>query len=290
MNMNAMIQITDIDYEETFRNLYPYLLKQVGKQEKLEILYRLLDKMGEDALILVSGFLEGFSVKEKNRLFAVAVNSNSDELAKQIDKYLQKHELGQAFELEGISVRRKGDGLVLFLENIGADVKELMKNDKVKEKIAESSTKKLGGVFGEMAGKAVMAGMNAGIVQRRLEKKAFELLGKEQNKQKIVDMIQHVMDKKGIALTLSEVHLELQKDSGDDSEISEDVSADMTEFMQGGDDAEEFSELEPAETEISEEMVEFLQAEQPVSVPDGCRCCTFLCQCSHIGCPDQAVR
>ena len=152
MNMNAMIKITDIDYEETFRNLYPHLLKQIGKKEKMELLYRLLEKMGDDALTFVSGFLEGFSGKEKNRLFALAVNSNAEELTKQNGKKLEENELGKAFELERISVRHRGEELVLFLENIQVDVKGLMKNDAVREKMEENKAKKSGMFSGKIGG------------------------------------------------------------------------------------------------------------------------------------------
>lgn len=241
MNIYAVIKITDIDYEATLKNCYPYLMENMRKYEKTELIFRLLEKLGEDALTFLFRFTGRFSVEEKNRLVAIGFNAHEKELTGKITEYLKENKIGQAFEVSRITIRQRGTSLVLFLENVLVDAKLLLEQDVIYDKLVEITSKKLG-VLEESAGKIMKSGFTKSaaslamhIASDTVEERAFAYINKKETKEKLIHLAQDAMQARGIMMTLSELEME---------EMREDIV-----------------DMEPVEMEISEELLEHLLEE-----------------------------
>lgn len=212
--INAKIIIKEIQYEETFQNLFPMAMKKCKSMQNPNLAIRFLLKMGDASVTAALGILNNMKQQNKNELLCGFVNLYRQEIQSALNALLQKDELGKNIQMGDIYMAQDYNGqLSLVIYNIKVDYSSLMKNETVKQKIGDYANKavkktifgafdKIQKVAAEGIGFATeLAAGAAQAVPNGVEKMVLSIMGKEENKCKLLKMAQQVLLEKGLRLT-----------------------------------------------------------------------------------------
>lgn len=240
--INAKIIIKEIQYEETFQNLFPMTMKKCKSMKKPNLAIRFLLKMGDASVTAALGILNNMKQQNKNELLCGFVNLYRQEIQSALNALLQKDELGKNIQMGDIYMAQDNNGqLSLVICNIKVDYSSLMRNESVKQKIGDYANKavkktifgafdKIQKVTAEGIGFAAeIAAGAAQAVPNGVEKMVLSIMGKEENKRRLLKMAQQVLSEKGLRLK-PEDFIFVQEISSESEEENIVESAENKEF------------------------------------------------------------
>lgn len=231
----AEITIKEIQYEKSFENLFPMGMEKCRKMENPNLAIRFLLKMGDLSMTAALGILGMMGEKSKGELLCGLANLYCREILSELNALLQKDELGKNICIGDIYMAQNSGGRLSFMgQNIQVDYSGLMKNDVVKQKISDYASKAVKkSIFGgiDLLQKIAADGVNyaaevaVGIAPKEVEKKVLSVMDKEENKGKLLQMAEQVLEEKGLCIKLEDfVFMQLEDSdaqSGSDAESVE---------------------------------------------------------------------
>lgn len=202
---DVRITAGEIDYEKTIASLFPEVLNKCGEIQNPNFPLRLFLELGEDALTVLLGILERLSEHAKRELLYQVLNSYRDVVTVKLNEFLQNHSLGRNFSVQNLYIEQTGDTLELIGKNVSIDYAGLLESEEVNLKINETVASFIGfggvgKIFAQHAGNALKAA--AGTMPEETEKMGLKLIQKEDMREKIRNMAQEELQKKGIAVEL----------------------------------------------------------------------------------------
>ena len=212
--INVRINISEIDYEKSFANLFPVGIEKCRKMDNPNLAVRFLLKMGDASMTAALGILNMMEEKSKGELLCGLVNLYCREILSALNELLQKDELGRTICISDIYMAQDSEGrLSLEGRNIRVDYSGLMKNDTVKQKIGDYAGKKIkktifGGsdvlrkVVEDTAGS--VAEFAVGAAPDMAEKKVLSVMNKEENKNRLLHMAEQVLEERGLFVGLED--------------------------------------------------------------------------------------
>lgn len=206
--INAKITIKEIQYEESFENLFPMGIQKCRKMENPNLAVRFLLKMGDASMTAALGILDMMGEESKNELLCGLVNLYRQEIQSALNALLQKDELGRNIQMGDIYMAQDSNGQLSFhVRDIVVDYGELMKNDAVKQKIGDYANKAVKkSVFGAFdllqkvaaEGAGLAAEFAAGVAPKEVEKTVLAMMAKSENKRKLLQMAEQVLAERGL--------------------------------------------------------------------------------------------
>lgn len=216
--INGRITVTDIDYEESFRTLFPMLIGKARDTDNPGIAFRLLDKMGDDSLPIMLEIMEHMKEQDKEMLILSAIELFKSRIVQMINDYLKKSDAGRSIYVDGICAMRSSDadGLSLILTGVDIDYQMLANTDFAGRNIDEFAGK-LGGKFGiernGVLGGALKAAVRGGarigasLAPNEIEKKGVELLNAGEYNAKLIEVVRETLRKAGFFMSIKEISL-----------------------------------------------------------------------------------
>lgn len=212
--VNVKIVISEVHYERSFANLFPIGMEKCRKMENPNLAVRFLLKMGDASIPAALGLLNRISMDAKGELLCGLVNLYCQEILSALNTFLQKDELGRNIRIGSLymtqDIKKRP---VLIGSNIKIDYDALLKNDTVKQKIGDFAGKAIkktmfGGsdmlrkVVEDTAGSVVE--LAVGAAPNLTEKKALSIIGKQENKNRLLRMAEQVLAQKGLSVHLAD--------------------------------------------------------------------------------------
>lgn len=219
----ATIKIRSIDYESTLQQIFPVLSEKIMSLPSKNMIVRLLQQLEDDALPVLIGLMYRIPEDTKNELLAGALNAYAPELRDKLNEELKKDEWGRLFEIGSIYIDRQTE-IVLNIGQIKVNYSALLSNGQVNGAINERL-----GIFSGLAIKA--ANMTTALVPEMIEKMCLDLLWREGNDARLMDLISRALSAHGIKLQLSEIRL-MQDEKIPDDVIESRQSFVLTEKME----------------------------------------------------------
>ncbi len=227
--IHAEIAIGEIQYEKSFRNLFPSVIETCKKMNTSNLAIRFLLKMEDASMTAVAGILNRMDEKCKGQLLCGFANLYCQEIQEALNTLLQQDELGRNISIGEIYMGKDSGGqLFLSGRNIKADYSAIMKNNTVKQKIGEYANQAVKkSVFGGIGLLQKVASEGAGIVAEIaaeaapdvMEKTLISIMNNEENKYRLLQMAEQVLEERGICVRLKnfvfvqEENFDLQEDT-----------------------------------------------------------------------------
>lgn len=214
--LTGTITIGKIDYEKSFRALFPILMEKLESMEDKNLAVRFLIKMGEESVTAVVGILN--KMEGKQEMFCQLINSYASEIVSKINEFLEKDEVGKHIQIAGLKLIQNGSDMILKVERVDIDYKELVESPAIQEKINQAAgekTRGLGNIFQKAAEKNAgrLASATVKVLSNDLEKIGLNILQLEEVKRKILMTAEQGMEEKGIFLELVDFMLEESENS-----------------------------------------------------------------------------
>lgn len=209
--VNIYFTINAIDYEATFRTVFPTVLNKCKQADASNVLLRLLAKLDEAAEPVLQGIMRYLPQDIRNKFLCQCVNSFASTLTGMLNTFLQKDDWGRSFALGAVQVTQNEGEIVLVAENVRADYKALLETDVVQDKVEGFVANFAGnGLLAKLAAKTAKGALKAarGMAPEELEKAGMILLRRPDIQEKLLDMIGGALNHRGIAVTLSEISVE----------------------------------------------------------------------------------
>lgn len=206
----ARIKISNINYEKTFRAIFPLVKEKVAAMESKNMMIRLFQKLDDAALPVLLGVMCRLPEKTKNELLVHCINTYAIILRDKLNEELKNDTWGRLFLVGDMRLVCQDNDFFLGIDKIEVDYKSLLEIDAVNEK--------LNGFFGKFAG-VVKTGtkMAVTLAPDALEKKGLEILWKEENKQKLMAIAKRTLDMYGIVMSLDDIQLMQDKEETTDA-------------------------------------------------------------------------
>jgi hypothetical protein len=132
------MKIESIDYDKTFRALFPKLVGKLKTVENPRFSIRFLRKMGEEVPDAFQGVLNRLSQRDKDEFLLFAVRWYRAEWIVRLKDFLSGHFYGKNLDFDDISLARDdGEGMVLLVKNLVVDYRGLMESGDVERKANE---------------------------------------------------------------------------------------------------------------------------------------------------------
>ena len=198
--LNAIINIRSIDYESTFQHIFPVLSKEIISWNSKDMIVRLFQQLEDAALPVLIGVMKRIPEDTKNKLLVGGLNAYAPELKDKLNKELAKDKWGQCFEIGNIFIDQQTE-ILLNIGQIKVNYPALLKNDQVNSAINERL-----GIFSGFAKTA--ANMATTLMSNtKIEKMGLDLLWREKNETRLMNLIKSALSTHGIELELSEIQL-----------------------------------------------------------------------------------
>ena len=197
--LNAYIKIGSIDYENTMCNIYPLLSEKIASRKSKNLIVRLLQQLGDTAVPVLNDLMLRLPEDTKNEILISSVNAYSSELKEKVNKEFKKDKWGQFFEIGTIlMIRRKY--IILEIGSVMVDYRELLKSEDVGSKIE--------GKLGVLAHPVrSIANMAAFVAPDTIEKMGLELLLRDENKSRLMNLLRNVLNRYGIKIGVDEIKI-----------------------------------------------------------------------------------
>lgn len=183
--LSASIKISNIDYEKTFRQIFPVIRDKIGSMESKNIILRLFQKLDDATLPVLLSVMIRLSEETKNELLVWCLNGYSLKIKEMLNEELVKSTFGKYLTVGCVSAVQKNNNIYLWIGQVKADYKSLVKE-------------KIGGKFG---------GIAASFPIEKLGKMGMELLGTDKSKQKLMTLAKSTLDKYGFVMELNDLQL-----------------------------------------------------------------------------------
>ena len=205
----ASIKIRSIDYESTLQQIFPVLSEKIMSSTSKDMIVRLFQQLGDAALPVLIGVMHRIPEDTKNELLVCGLNAYAPELRDELNKELKKDKLGQCFNIGTFFIDQQ-DEILLNIGHIKVNYPALLNNDQVNGAINEH--------LGIISGLAIRAvNMTTALVpDTRIEKMALDLLWREGNDARLMNLIRRALSTHGIKLELSEIRLMQDVDEPED--------------------------------------------------------------------------
>lgn len=218
----AKIRIKEIDYEKSFANLFPMVLKKCSAIENPNMAIRFLKKMGDASLTAALGVMNQLDDQSKGELLCAFVNLYRGEIQAKLRTYLEGNEIGKNIIVGGIFLTQEAaGGLALMGYDIQIKYSKLAQNSQVQDKIKDvagtmvSGISKIGWLKEAAAdGAGFAAKAAAQIAPGKVEKLGISLLEKPEYKKKLMTWVAQTLTEKGICLTLEDCFFVQESESG----------------------------------------------------------------------------
>jgi len=220
----AAIKIRSIDYESTFQQIFPILSEEIMLWNSKDMIVRLFQQLGDAALPVLIGVMYRIPEDTKNELLVCGLNAYAPKLRDKLNQEFKKDKWGQFFEIGTIFIDQQTE-ILLNIGQIKVNYPALLNNDQVNSAINERL-----GIFSGLAKKAVNI-TTALVPDTKIEKMGLDLLWREENKVRLMNLIRSALSTHGIKLELSEIQLMQDEDVPEDV-IESNQPFTLTEKMQ----------------------------------------------------------
>ena len=218
--IKGSIALSEVDYGESFKNLFPLIMKKTSAVKDPGMAIRFINKMGEDSLPIVLEILSVMSREDKAELISCIINQFRGRICAAVNNSLDEHGIGGAIQFGSIGAERIAGGIRLLASGVTIDYKSLADSALVGKGIdtyAESVGAKLGlqdGAFLASAAKFVLK-TGATVMSGQIEKKGVEIINRGDVNKKLSDMLTGALNKFGLVMTVDRITLE--QDDGEDA-------------------------------------------------------------------------
>lgn len=178
-------KIVKIDYEKTFRQLFPILKEKLAAMDSRNMLLRLFQKLDDAALPVLLGIMGSLQENTKNELLVSCINAYSVRLRDMLNQQMLRHPYGKYLHAGAISGAREGKTLQLWIGQIQVDYKGLVRDN-------------IPGALG---------GIASVFVGNKLENMALELLWTDESRQKLTELATSALVQYGFAIELAEIQM-----------------------------------------------------------------------------------
>ena len=207
--LDAEITIKNIDYETTLCNIFPLLSEKISSSDSKNLIVRLLRQLGDAAVPVLSNVLDRLPEDTKDELLISAVNAYAPDLKDKVNRELRKDKWGQFFEIGTICVVKRAD-ITLEISQIRVDYHELLKDEKVSSKVED----KLGVLSRPVKS---IVNMAAFIAPDTIEKMGLDILLKNENKARLMELLRGVLIKYGIMIEVDELRIDQADEKCEDA-------------------------------------------------------------------------
>lgn len=253
------IKISNIDYEKTFRQMFPMVKDKINSMESENKIIRLFQKLDDAALHILLGVMMRLPEETKNELLVQFTNTYSHKINEKLNEELVKNNLGKHLTVGCLSVIQEYDNLYLWINQVKADYKALVKEKlgrsvfffPSKEKV-EKMGMKLPWTDGNQQNKMgyktflkekvgdKLGGIADFFPKEKVEKMGIELLWTDENKQKLMALVKSALDKYGFVMELDDIQLVQDKEEPVEAvegevylELSDKVETDIVDALAG---------------------------------------------------------
>lgn len=216
--LSISIKISSIDYEKTFRQVFPVVKDKISSMESKNMAIRLFQKLDDAALPVLLGVMTRLTEDTKNELFVQCLNAYSHKIKEKLNKELVKNDYGKYLTAGCVSAVRRNDNIYLWIGQIKVNYKGLLKE-------------KLGRRFG---------GIVASLPMEKLEKMGIEFLWTDKNEQKLMKLAKSTLDKYGFIMKLDDIRLVQEKEEPVEAvesemhlELSDKMETDILDALAG---------------------------------------------------------
>lgn len=207
--ISANIKIVHIDYENTFRQVFPIFKEKLCSMESKNMIIQLFQKLDDVSLPVLLGIMSRLSETTKNEFLVLCLNTYSAKIQEKLNEELAKNPYGKYLNVGTVSIVQEREVLYLWIGHVQVDYKELAKE-------------KLPGRLGDVA---------SFFVGKKLEKMALEILWTEESKQKLIELAKTALDKYGFVMDLADIQvMQDTEESVDAIEVEEHLK--LTEEME----------------------------------------------------------
>lgn len=203
--LSVTVKISNIDYERTLQNLFPAAREKVRAADSKEMIVRLLQKLDDAALPVLIGIAYRLPEDTKNEFFIRCLNAYAPVLKEKLNEELQKDPWGRCFAVGTISAGIR-EGILLDIGQIEVEYRALLNHEAVDDFIE----KRLGR-FSSLAKAA------AAVAGNTIERAGLELIQREENKNRLRELVRRSLLKHGIKVDVEEIQLLREKKAAVDS-------------------------------------------------------------------------
>ena len=191
--LNVRFVVTEINYEQTFVNVYPALYKKLNTVQSQNIAVQLLKKLGMDAQEIAVELMTMLDQANRDRLLIYLLESYKEQWLRVIKEYLLANKYGKNFRIEDIQLCQDVSGqLILNVKNIKIDYKGLL----------HCGLMKTGGVHG-----FVGVGIEL-LPESAMEQFALTILQNDEIKGKLIEVVETAVIKYGLCLRLGSAQVQ----------------------------------------------------------------------------------
>lgn len=112
--LNAIIQVSSIDYEKSISVLLPKVVAHLQQESKPNTLIRLFQKLGDASIELTCGILRYVPVDVKTQLICTLIDQYREVILHKINKALLTNALGKNFQIGDIRTQKTDNNLLIF--------------------------------------------------------------------------------------------------------------------------------------------------------------------------------
>ncbi len=207
--LDVEIKIDSIDYEQSFRNLFPQLSAKCVNMETDHLLVRFLNKMGSASMPVVLRILNTLPERSKGELLCCLANFFRQEFVQTLNGVLKQDVLGQCFQLGSVLLKQADSNVItITFEEVSADYGALLKNDTMQKKIAEVIRSSVGDFLGDKLvkqlaekGTSYMAAL-AKTMPGISEKIILSVFEQEKTVKTLLNLAENGLKKRGVYLSL----------------------------------------------------------------------------------------
>lgn len=218
----ATVTIRHIDYENTLRNIFPVIQPKLQTVKSQKMLIRLFQQLGDAALPVLLGVMSRLPEGTKNALLLAVLNAYAPEGQALLNRELHKDTWGQCFTVGSLSMTQ-GEAIHLVIGQIQVDYKALLRNDKISDAL-DSRLGRLSALFKGAVGVATAVAGNA------VERRGLELLWKEDNQQRLLQLVRRILHQNGILMEVETIALAQEERSEAETPAAQPLT--LTESME----------------------------------------------------------
>ncbi len=193
--LSASIKISNIDYDKTFRQIFPSVKEKINSMESDNMIIRLIQKLDDAALYVFSDLMNRLSETTKNEILVQCINAYSIRIKDKLNEELTKNIYGKHITVGRLFAAEDSNELYLCIDRIKVNYKTLVKD-------------RLRGGLVSIADHVPM---------EKLEKIGLELLWTDKSKEKIIAVTKDILDRHGFVTELDDIQLMHDKEKNEDT-------------------------------------------------------------------------
>jgi|GEM_PF-4708801 len=192
--LNAIIQVSSINYEKSISVLLPKVVAHLQKESKPNTLIRLFQKLGDASIELTCGILRYVPVDIKTQLIYTLIEQYREVILHQINKALSTNTLGKNFQIGDIRAQKNDSNLLVFTA-----CRVMIDYTGVIDMLANEKAGKWGGLL-KVASNVVSSS--------HAETLALEALAVPRLHAALCRLMQNALARGGVFVEISDVHIQ----------------------------------------------------------------------------------